>query len=117
MTHHIYKVLAFRRVAPFTLLIRFNDKTAQTVDFSPVLNGELFGPLRDEKVFNQVKIDRETRTLVWPNGADFDPATLHDWSKVVKQFSVASCRWRPRPRMGLSLNTPLRRSGRPVARR
>ena len=30
-------------------------------------------------MFEQVRIDPDTWTLVWPNGADFDPATLHDW--------------------------------------
>ena len=30
-------------------------------------------------MFEQVVIDPEAHTLVWPNGADFDPATLHDW--------------------------------------
>ena len=44
-----------------------------------MLRGELYGPLRDPALFSQVRIDPEVRTLVWPNGADFDPATLHDW--------------------------------------
>lgn len=35
----------------------------------------------DERVFNQVEIDPEVHALVWPNGADFDPETLHDWLK------------------------------------
>jgi hypothetical protein len=36
------------------------------------------GPLRDQALFRQVRLDSEVHTLVWPNGADFDPATLHD---------------------------------------
>lgn len=35
--------------------------------------------LRDIQLFNSVAIDPEVHTLVWPNGADFDPATLDDW--------------------------------------
>jgi hypothetical protein len=51
----------------------------QTINFEPLLHGRLYGPLRDPFFFNQVRIDPEVRTVVWPNGADFDPATLHDW--------------------------------------
>jgi hypothetical protein len=31
------------------------------------------------ELFNRARIDPDARTSVWPNGADFDPATLHDW--------------------------------------
>ena len=37
-------------------------------------------------VANQVRIDEEVKTLVWPNGADFDPATLHDWPEHERAF-------------------------------
>jgi hypothetical protein len=79
-THKIVKVEAFEKVAPFILRIRFDDATEKTIDFKPVLKGSLFGALSDEKLFDTVHIDPEIRTLVWANGADFDPATLHDWS-------------------------------------
>ena len=53
------------------------------IDFQPVLAGSLFGPLRDPEIFKQVRLDPEVHTLVWPNGADFDPATLHDWPEAL----------------------------------
>ncbi len=66
MPHEIHAVTAFERVAPFTLRIRFEDGASQVVDFRPVLAGESFGPLADPKVFDQVRLDAESRTLVWP---------------------------------------------------
>ncbi|HEY3824224.1 MAG TPA: DUF2442 domain-containing protein [Bryobacteraceae bacterium] len=86
MTHLICRVLEFEIVAPYTLLLRFDDGTQQRVDFLPVLRGELYGPLRDPTLFNQVAIDPEVHTLVWPNGADFDPATLHEWPRTRDAF-------------------------------
>jgi len=79
MSHPIYRVLSFESRSPYTLLIQFDDGAKQEIDFKPVLAGELFGPLRDLTIFNQARIDPEVHTIVWPNGADFDPATLHDW--------------------------------------
>jgi len=79
MSHPIYLVVSFEIVAPYTLQVRFDDATVQTIDFKPVLAGELYAPLSDLQLFNRVRIDPEVHTLVWPNGADFDPATLHDW--------------------------------------
>ncbi|MDZ7616225.1 MAG: hypothetical protein U1E05_04425 [Patescibacteria group bacterium] len=51
----------------------------QVIDFRPVLAGDLFGPLRDPSVFEQVSLDPEVHTTGLAQGADFDPATLHDW--------------------------------------
>ncbi len=79
MIHLICRVTSVKRVAPYTLCVGFDDESQQIIDFRPVLAGELFGPLIDESLFDQVQIDPEVHTLVWPNGADFDPATLHDW--------------------------------------
>ena len=78
-THSIHRVKSFSIAAPHTLRVEFDDQTEQVIDFGPVLAGELYRPLRDLDVFNRVQIDPEVHTLVWPNGADFDPATLHDW--------------------------------------
>jgi Protein of unknown function (DUF2442) len=83
MQHGIYRVQSFDIISAYTLRVRFNDETEQVINFEPVLVGELFGPLRDLKLFNQVRIDPEVHTLVWPNGSDFEPATLHDWPDIV----------------------------------
>ena len=79
MKHSIYRVVGFESIGPYRLRVKFDDGKEREIDFRPVLVGELYGPLRDEKLFNQVEIDPEVHTLAWPNGADFDPETLHDW--------------------------------------
>jgi hypothetical protein len=81
MSHGIHQVIAFRKVKAHTLRVEFSDGISQIIDFSSVLRGELYGPLADESVFDQVTLDPEVHTLVWPNGADFDPAILHDWPR------------------------------------
>jgi hypothetical protein len=93
MSHAIYRVRSFTIEAPFTLRVQFDDDTEQTIDFRPVLAGELFGPLKDLAVFNRVRLDPEVRTLVWPNGADFDPATLHDWPRHVDAMAARASEW------------------------
>ena len=79
MEHPIYRVSSFKKVGMYTLKIVFDDDTVQTIDFRPVLLGPLYGALKDTILFDKVTIDPEVHTLVWPNGADFDPTTLHDW--------------------------------------
>src|ERR1044071_8649192 len=83
MVHEIHRVISFQKIGPFTLNVQFEDGTSQTIDFRPILEGELYGPLQDPTIFSQVHIDPEAHTLVWPNGADFDPAILYDWPKNV----------------------------------
>lgn len=94
MVHPIYHVLAAELVAPFTLRLWFDDHLERTIDFSDVLTGAVFGPLRDPTLFNQFAVDPEVRTITWPNGADFDPATLHDWPEHEDAFRSLARGWR-----------------------
>ena len=95
--HPIYQVRFVKIVAPYTLCVGFNDLTEQVIDFLPVLAGELYAPLRSLSVFNQVRIDAEVHTLVWPNGADFDPAMLHDWPENVAALTARVRAWESQP--------------------
>lgn len=97
MTHQIYKVTDFEIVARYTLLVSFDDGTEQCIDFRPVLNGEMFRPLRNLELFERVRIDPEVHTLVWPNGADFDPAMLHDWNENLSAIISSAARWEAIP--------------------
>ena len=93
MIHPIYRVQDFHILRPYTLRIAFDDGSEQVIDFQNVLAGELLGPLRDLILFNQVTIDPEVHTLVWPNGADFDPATLHDWPNPIESLAERARHW------------------------
>lgn len=93
MVHPIYRVESFQIVAPFTLSIQFDDQTKQIINFQPVLVGELYGPLGNLMFFNQVQIDPEVNTLIWPNGADFDPATLHNWPELIEKLTAQAQQW------------------------
>jgi hypothetical protein len=70
------RITAARYVNGFIVWLRFGDGSEGTVDLSQELFGKVFEPLRDPKVFSQVTLHPELRTLVWPNGADFAPEFL-----------------------------------------
>jgi hypothetical protein len=93
MVHPIHRVTRFQVVAAYVLSVAFDDGTEQRIDFRPVLRGALFGPLQDLETFNAVSLDPEAGTLVWPNGADFDPATLHDWPDVHDELAARARLW------------------------
>lgn len=91
--HEIHRVSKFKIVSSYTLQIEFEDGLVQTINFQPVLAGEIYGPLRDLSLFNQVKIDPEVHTLVWPNGADFDPETLYHWQNYESRLIDMAKKW------------------------
>ena len=77
--YRFYDVTEFEIVGDYRLRIKFDDGSERVIDFEPVLYGPLFRALRDLDLFNQVRLNTDIGTLVWPNGADIDPTVLHDW--------------------------------------
>jgi hypothetical protein len=100
MDHEIHRVASFEKLAPFTLRVQFADGTSQTIDFLPTLAGELYVPLRIPTVFDQVRIDLDVNTLVWPDGADFDPAILHNWPRSIACLRALAENWASEKRVG-----------------
>ena len=93
MPHTIHRGARFDIVGPYTLSVFFADGTTQEIDIQAVLHAALFGPLQDPAVFNAVSLDHEVGTLTWPNGADFDPATLHAWPRVSAELAARAETW------------------------
>ena len=94
MKHPIYKVTAFKKIAPFVLEVKFDDQKKRQIDFTAVSATGIYARLQDQKFFDRVRIDPEVHTLVWPDGIDFDPASLHDWPQFVEHFALAAKQWR-----------------------
>ena len=95
MKHPIHRVSGLSIAGPYKLDVKFDDGTSRRIDFSPVLKGEIYGPLQDLSLFEKVRLDREVHTLTWPTGADFDPATLHDWPEDPAEIERAAKLWTP----------------------
>jgi len=54
----------------YVIWIKFNDGIEGEVDLERELTGEIFGPLKDKKLFRSFKVDPLLETIVWENGAD-----------------------------------------------
>ena len=78
----IPRVESARHKGDFVVHIRFSDGVEGDVDLRDELYGEMFEPLKDQRLFAQVCVHPEFHTLVWPNGADFAPEFLYEKVRV-----------------------------------
>src|SRR5258708_8649397 len=63
---------------PHVMRLTFDDGIVRELEFLAGGNeGTVFAPLDDPEFFAQVLVDPVSRTVVWPNGVDLDPAVLH----------------------------------------
>lgn len=87
MSEQISKVTSLDVLADYTLRLHFADQTERVIDFEPILQGPIFGPLRERERFAEVELDRTFGTLQWPStGADIDPNVLYHWNEHVERI-------------------------------
>lgn len=73
----IVVVIKASYVDGFTLDLTFSDGVKAQVDFLPWIEKyPFFSPLKDIDYFKNFSLD--AWTVVWPNGADIAPETLHE---------------------------------------
>ena len=71
----------------YRLRLEFNDGKVKDVDLKDELYGEIFTPLQDIAIFQQVAINSDTNTIEWPNGADFAPEFLYEIGEEVRMVA------------------------------
>ena len=73
------RVKQVRHVRDYRLELSFTDGTTGELDFRQrvVGRGGVFRELEDVGFFQQVQVDSEAGTIVWPNGVDFCPDVLY----------------------------------------
>lgn len=74
------RVTEVQVVGPFRVGLKFTDGTQGVADVGRWIAGRggIFLALQDPACFQQVSVDPEAGTLVWPNGADLDPDMLYE---------------------------------------
>ena len=81
----ILHVESVRYLGDYRLRVTFNDGVTKDVDLADELYGEVFEPLRDPDVFREVRLNPESKTVEWPNGADLAPEFLYEVGKTVER--------------------------------
>jgi hypothetical protein len=75
---HIEKV---EYLEEYRLRLQFNNGAVKEVDLAHELYGAVFEPLKEITFFRQVRVNTETNTIEWPNGADFAPEFLYEFGR------------------------------------
>ena len=73
----IVQVTAGVPLGAHRLRLSFDDGLEGELDMSTETWDGVFAPLADPDFFDRVAVDEELGTIVWPNGADIAPESLH----------------------------------------
>jgi hypothetical protein len=78
-------VICVEYLDKYQLKLTFNNGIEGIVDLEQELYGEIFEPLKDKSLFQKVFVT--SRTIEWPNGADFAPEFLFEIALDKKSVS------------------------------
>jgi hypothetical protein len=75
----LIKIDAVEPLEGFWLRLTFADGAVMDVDIGEILSrGGVFSAIRDRRdLFEQVRVNPETRTIEWPGEVDLDPEVLY----------------------------------------
>ena len=74
----IIHIISVQVVGPTSLQLTFDNGVSKRVNLRHELYGPVFEPLRDPAYFARAYVDPDSRTVAWPNGADFAPDFLYE---------------------------------------
>ena len=70
------KVQSVKALDDHTLLIEFNNKQKKKYDITPLLNKDMFAPLKNKALFKAVKVEQGGYAIVWNSCIDISEYEL-----------------------------------------
>jgi hypothetical protein len=70
------KVKAVRPLADKRLLVEFDNGEAKVYDCMPLLDSEVFAPLRNEALFRRVRVEDHGYAVIWTDEIDLAESEL-----------------------------------------
>ncbi len=87
MIIHITRVQV---VGAHSLELEFDNGVQKRVNLRRELYGPIFEPLRDPTYFALAYLDPDSRTVTWPNRADFAPDFLYEITPEPQSAELAT---------------------------
>ena len=81
------KIISYKILDQFHILLQFQDGETKTINFKPLIGKGISALLLDTEYFKKVTIDIGGG-LEWPNGMDFCPNFLKDYSSKSEVISA-----------------------------
>lgn len=84
-----WRLTAVSVLPGFRLAVTFRDGSSGIVDCSALSTSKnlgVYAELAESAIFDQVRL--ELGVVTWPNGADIDPAWMHEMLRDKKTWSV-----------------------------
>jgi hypothetical protein len=75
-------------VSEYKLRVGFDDGAVKVVDLAPHLDGEIFTPLKDLRLFRTARLNPDLDTVVWDNCADMAPEFLYEIGVPERQAAL-----------------------------
>jgi len=76
--NEIHDIVHAEVTGDYDLRVVFDDGAIRDLSLEGQLDGPVFEPLRDPRMFARVEVDREAGTVTWPTGADLDPIVIYE---------------------------------------
>jgi hypothetical protein len=75
----LHDIVEARYLNGYCLYLRFDDGAEGELDLASLVRFDgVFAPLADTRRFAEVRVNPDTGTIEWPNGADIAPETLYE---------------------------------------
>lgn len=111
----MHSVKSAKYIEDYKIVLMFENNIEKIVDLFPHLYGEIFEPLKDVSNFKRFKVNKDTDTIEWENGADMSPDFLYKIGKDFSKNSVKKAANKSKKPVKLSSN--LKARTRPISTR